>query len=392
MNDTYLSPELHTLLDDCLAQILRGDRTLEDCLADFPDQADELRPALQVALLTARLKSPEMTAAGVDALEMRLRGQMMAQHKHRTAGRFAPLAKIAAMVGIAFLLLLGTGGGAVAASANTIPGDTLYTVKRLWESIVLALSPLTGDIDELWLWLAQNRLYEAEQLAAQGRLDDEALIELYEAMAMSITLADAESAPQVMAYLDEARDTLAGITAAPEINAIYEHVVEIAEPVLREDGRLQPPEQMTLRPADLETVAATLTPTLTPTEPPASATPTSTDTPVPSATFTPTVTDTATPRLPPTATRTTTPTLTPTATVTPTITPTATWTPLPLPTRIDGGGAPIIVPTVGGGDDHDQPGGLPTIDGTVRYRETESAVYQTQTAEPVPTEPGPRTD
>ena len=395
MNESPLSPELETLLDECLEAVLRGKTTLDECLMQYPEYAAELRPLLQVGLLTTRLKSPEMPAAGVEALEARLRGQMAVAMPRPAAsrvrqGRFTPLAKLAAMVAVVLLLALGAGGGAVAASSSSIPGDPLYGLKRLWEQIVLLLSPLTGEIDDLWLRLAQTRLYEAEQLAGQGRLTDEALVDLYAAMAQSITLADEATTPQVVVYLEDARDTLADVTTAPEIEAIHAQVVELAQPELRVDGRLQPPEHMTLSPEarSVEVIASpTTTPTATATLSPS---PEPTDTPdnQPSATFTPAAMDTATPRVPPTATRTLTPTVTQTTTLTPTMTPSATWTALPLPTRDVEGVPPTrdirVSPDV-------QPTStriLPTEDATIRYRETQRSVYMTQTAQPPPTATG----
>jgi hypothetical protein len=51
------------ILDECLDAVLSGKRTIADCMALYPDHADELKSALQIALLTTRLKKPEMQIA-----------------------------------------------------------------------------------------------------------------------------------------------------------------------------------------------------------------------------------------------------------------------------------------------------------------------------------------
>ena len=388
MNEPHANPELEFILDACLVDILRGEQTITGCLEQYPHYAEELKPALEVAVLTARLKSPEMPSASVDALEQRLLQQAQTQYPARVIRpQFRQWSKLAAMIGITLLCLLGAGGGTVAASANTVPGDTLYGIKRLWESIILLLTPLTGQLDDLWLRLAETRLYEAEQLALRGELSDEALIELYYAMSQSILLADAETTPQVVLYLGQARTQLAAIAAPAEISGIYNQVVNLTEARRDPAGKLQPP------PAALETSVPTPTATLSPTAtqtlmPSPTATAMPSVTPQPSATQPAAEALTPSPRVPATATRTPTLTVSPTATFTPSMTPTQTWTPLPLPVlptlepndsgsgANPGNGSPGAQPTASGGTDDE---------GAIRFRETQQSVFLTQTAQPPPT-------
>lgn len=381
------SVEFQTILDDCLRDVLRGTRTIEQCLELYPDHAADLKPALQIGLLTSRLKSPEMPARSVDRLENRLREQMATKTRPKVIrGRFAPFGKLAAMIAIIFLV----GLGSVTASANAMPGDWLYGLKRLWEAIVLALTPLTGQVDDLWLQIADRRLDEVEELAQRGQLSDSALYDLYLAMAEAIRLADAETTPNLIAYLTEAQVALIAIQPTPQDEALYADLMLLTAPTLREDGSLEPPP--VLPPSRSITPTATSAPTLTPTM---TITPIENREVLPTLTATSTetmtATNTLTPRVPATATRTSTPTNTPalpTATNTPLPTPTATWTPLPLPTLP--GSTPIIQPTAP--PPHDggiRPTNTPDAEATVRVRETEMSVYLTQTAGPAPTEASP---
>ncbi len=382
MNEPYSNPEIEAILDHCLVEIMRGEQTIAGCLEQYPQYAADLKPALEIGLLAVRLKSPEMPQASMDALEKRLLLQAQAQFSPRVVrGQFMPLGKLAAMIAVVILCLLGAGGGTVAASANTVPGDTLYGVKRMWEAIILLLSPLTGELDDLWLRLAETRLDEVEQLAQQGELTDEALIELYHAMAQSIALADDSTTPQVVLYLGQARDELAAITAPDAIIGVYNQVVGLTDARVNADGQLQAP---TVIPAEtVVTPTATVTPSLTMTPSP-TLTALAGGAVEESATPRPTETLTPSPRVPETATRTPTITVTPTATLTPSITPTWTWTPLPLPVL------PTLEPNQplpGTNPDDGSPGGRSTpvsgtADATARFRETQQSVFQTQTAQP----------
>ena len=393
MNDH--SSEFEAILDECLRDVLHGIRTIEQCLELYPDYAADLKPVLQIALLTKRLKSPEMPAASVDKLENRLRERMVVNAKPKVVrGRFTPLGKLAAMIAIIFLVGLGSGAGAVAASSNAVPGDWLYGLKRLWEAIILALTPLTGQVDDLWLQMAERRLDEVEELAKRGQLTDSSLFDLYTAMAQSITLADADTRPQLISYLAEAQTALATIQPQPEDQTLYADVIGLTVPTIRDDGSLEAPPASP--PSESITATPTQTLTLTPTT-----SPTATETPIEQREILPTLTATETetatptstwtPRVPATATRT--PTLTstpvrPTDTPTPSPTPTATWTPLPLPTLP--GSTPIVQPTappIPGGEH--RPTNTPDAQATIRVRETEMSVYMTQTAGPEPTEASP---
>lgn len=367
-DDTGHTPELHSILDEYLEAVRRG-ATVADCLAGcrarYGEQAAaELRPALEAAVLTAHLRQPAMPPASVDALELRLRGAMVSR---RRAPALSGLGRLAAMVAIVMIALLGTGGGAVVASENAVPGDVLYPVKRLWEEIVLALAPLGGEPDAVWLWIAQRRLWEAEALAARGQLTQEALADLLDAMEQAVTLAAPARQPALRAYLDDVRAAISPLTPPPGAESVYEQVLHDAAP---------PADA--LPPAPSETpgpVVITFTPTVTAT---ASPTP-----PLPTLTLTPTsrvpATLTRTP-LPPSPTPTAIP---PSATPGPSATPTQTWTPLPLPA------SPVFTPLPPATlPPATLPPALPTFTpellATERWRETQAAVYLTQTAQAQP--------
>ena len=70
------------------------------------------------------------------------------------------------------VLVAGTGGGIAYAAEGSLPGDTLYPVKiHVTEAVQSALAFSPTAKAEVHASLAQRRLEEAQQLAAQGKLN-----------------------------------------------------------------------------------------------------------------------------------------------------------------------------------------------------------------------------
>ncbi len=395
MSDSHPDPRLDDILATCLDDVLSGRKTLPECLAAYPNDAAELKPLLQMAILTARLKAPEMRASSVDALEVRLRAQMagttahppMPRQKRAASLSRIPfgLSRLAAVILVALLLAFGGGGGLVAASANTVPGDTLYSVKRLWEEIILALAQLLGQGDDARARVAYARLSELEILDSEGRLNESALADLYASIYELTQHVDAGNQTAILAFMGQVRDALSRVSPAANAEGVYMDLLNMTAQSVA-TGQIPAPSNA-LPPSELQltatftptaspspTVTGTLAPTLT-----ATPSPTSTDTLTPAPSATPTITPTFTPRIPATATQT--PTFTPSPTLTPsaTPTPTATWTPLPLP------GVPQITPAAtlpsSGPIVTDTPLPRLTANPTDFVRQTQQSVYLTQTAE-----------
>ncbi len=389
MNETPFSSELDTLVEACLDALLRGEITLEQVLQRYPQHAADLKPLLQMALLTSRLKAPQMSAERVQALDKRLRAQAnKTSQPQPKIVIWQPLARLAAAVVIVALLAFGSGAGLVSASTDTLPGDALYPVKRAWESARVTFAP-AGQQDDVWLEIARTRLAECIVLNEQQRLNEQALIDLYTATAQAIRTADTTTMSEVIVYAQEVQVTMATITPPPNAQLLYNDVWVMT--TLKPDGTLPiPPEVPPSQQVDI--IAPTLTPTivLTPeatVEVTIEVTAEVTDEATQEATveLTVEITDeaegTRTPRIPVTATRT--PTFTPTATATPTGTlPSATPTLTPPPI----GGQPpfgfVTLPPNVTATNVPQTPVFPTIDATVPIRDTQRAVYLTQTAGP----------
>lgn len=389
-------PRLSIILETCLEAIQSGQATFQECLERYPSEAPLLKKELHLALLATRLKSTVMSDEAVARLETRLRARfqqtMKSTSQLQVMRRAAPwqfAGKWAAAVLIVFLVALGAGGGTVAASSSSLPGDPLYGVKRAWESVIVFVASLVGRVDDVWLHLAQVRFEELIKLAEAGRLTSVQLDDFSASLETAIRLADAETTPRLVGFMMNAESHLQLVPLATQALPGYMRMKTLLKPHFDSTGRLQVRQVITT----IQPMAPT--PTAIPVAASATPTATATFTATPTLTATPTNTPippTETPRYPPTATRT--PTTEPTATwtITPSPTPTLTWTALPL-------GSTLPTPTP---VNPNQGPGLPQVSTPVTpvgsaplfVRETQAAVYATQTAiargtvEPTPASDG----
>ncbi|HET7012217.1 MAG TPA: DUF5667 domain-containing protein [Anaerolineales bacterium] len=170
------------VLDRCLTRVERGEATLPQILAEFPDLADELRPLLETALQARRarpslvprrdfLASSEQRVFNLLQHRRRARGPNAAPARSRPLGlglRLAP-----ALVAAVLVAAVGLGGlGIVNASAQALPGDGLYIVKRGLEEVQLALTFDPENEAEILGGLVDERLLEIQALSSEGRIED----------------------------------------------------------------------------------------------------------------------------------------------------------------------------------------------------------------------------
>jgi len=177
------------VLDRCLARVQSGAGTVEDCLRDYPELADQLGPLLRTARQAGDLLAPSGPTAAYRAASQarllnRLRAAQAAERgeRGRTPDRAARRRSFVwprawrpayALAGLALALaLIGSGVGVANAAAGSLPGDRLYGVKRGLEEVSLALSATRAGDATLLLNFAERRLAEAEALIDIGRDDD----------------------------------------------------------------------------------------------------------------------------------------------------------------------------------------------------------------------------
>ena len=171
-------------LDRCI-EAARSGRDPQRVLDQHPEVADEIRPLLGIAAEMERLPAPSPSVRG---LMRNLARAEVTRHPQQapkvTLFSRAVLLRAAAMV----LVVLILGWGAAATSAQAVPGDVLYPLKRLTEKVRYHLAINQEVKAELHLVFSEERLKEAVKKQSQGEGIDTAVL---------------------AAMLDEAKDALA---------------------------------------------------------------------------------------------------------------------------------------------------------------------------------------
>jgi hypothetical protein len=172
MNRTF-----ENVLDDCLSQ-LRAGASVEDCLAQYPEHAADLHPllAMTAAVLSVPVPRPEPAAfyanrqRMLDAVQIktaRSQSPRFFLFPWTLRGRFSfggllnrPLLRAALAMAVLILALsLGT-DRLITAAADSLPGDTLYSVKRIAENVQYALTFDSADRHRLQAEFAKERQRE----------------------------------------------------------------------------------------------------------------------------------------------------------------------------------------------------------------------------------------
>jgi hypothetical protein len=314
------------------------ERDLIDCLdRAIPPHQDEIGasdgdPLVDAARRLASGPRPRLSNAAVGRIEARLRAQAAASRGAFQPARgvprlrLAPVLRLGLVAGLILVLVI---TGAARASADSLPGDLLYPVKRAVEHGRLALASDDGE-PALRVEFAARRIDEFDALLGRQEIEPGVLEASSDQLARALDLlaqghgSRQDLDPQIadlafrQAALSEQALTLG--TGGPDerLQAIVHESIAIQARIAQES-----PD-----PAAIDAVVATATPTTTATAT-GTLTPTNTPTATPTATATPTLTPTNTP----TATLTATPTstMTSTATATHTSPPTATTGAIQMP-------------------------------------------------------------
>lgn len=168
-------------LDDLISRLQSGEVTIEDILRDEELTVYDLGPLLTTAAEVREAVQPPQPRAGfLRNSEIRILNKLRFQTRHDEPtqasqapprGWFRRLAPALAGVFLALSLTMGM-LGVGRASAASLPGDTLYGVKRGIEKIRLTLTFDEVHTTELMQAFLQERLAEIEALARLGRLED----------------------------------------------------------------------------------------------------------------------------------------------------------------------------------------------------------------------------
>ena len=196
--------QLLDVLDECIADLRAGRKTIQDCLDANPTHRAELVMLLPVA---AAIVPVDVEPDPVHKLHAR---HALVEALHRDAvretGLFAPLAgirnRIAAVAAAAVLAL---GSGAVVAAQDAQPTDPLYGLKTAIEQQQVALAASPDARAQLRLRIAERRLAEAERAIEAGREDVAVIAASSYSEAMQQAYDDIDAAAGTGAPIPDAR-------------------------------------------------------------------------------------------------------------------------------------------------------------------------------------------
>jgi hypothetical protein len=285
------------IVETGLELILSGKATLEQVLARYPDRAQAMRPELEAAIWLAS-RSQEVTprpgfvTASRRRVVDRIKQEASSQGaKHGFMGIAWPKRLSFQWVAVALLLIvLFTGtGGVVTFAQDTIPGENLYAVKRISETVIYSVAMNDSSRAELSASFAKRRLTEATGLLQQGAIDAVApvLEEYQRQMNRTIELIQNVSQVNETQAAELAQDLKPQLV---EQAAIMEEMHAAAPPAVLgyiESAQAAVADTITSTDDlsdgvfDLDTATPTVTPTFTVTGAAPSAIPAASETPVP---------------------------------------------------------------------------------------------------------------
>ena len=167
------------IIGECIELVQTGQKTRSDCARNYPQLADELQVAFSSLNVISSISFSE-----IDPMYQRKRKINLAQklpdrekivtkrvdHRYRLQNLKRRIVMTWVAI-VTILLSLISGTGAVYASNDALPGDTLYPVKTWVENIQLAIAP--EDLDTgLHMRFAEHRIEEAVELILEGRFED----------------------------------------------------------------------------------------------------------------------------------------------------------------------------------------------------------------------------
>lgn len=167
-----MSKKLEDIFDKCVSRMLQGE-SIESCLKDYPEEADGLKPLLQVAFTINKEASslssaPEFKARVLSQLQSAVSAK---QRRPEKKVNFFGWQRRWALALTAVLVVLLTGAGTVAAASDSLPDETLYPVKLATERVRLTFALSDVSKAKLHTRLAERRAMEIAEMARQGKSD-----------------------------------------------------------------------------------------------------------------------------------------------------------------------------------------------------------------------------
>ena len=200
--------EFDNILDECLERLLVNGEPIEQCLQSYPEQAGELEPLLQTALIASKASAVQPRAEFKARARYQFHSALQEVASRRSRPFFSWLPRWATVATIALVLVL-AGGSTVAVADNSMPDSPLYQVKLATEQVRLTLAPSQIGKAELCAELVDRRVAEIIYMANKGnaRQVESITQRLDERLVMLVVLSSVQKAggaPEMLAPAPEA--------------------------------------------------------------------------------------------------------------------------------------------------------------------------------------------
>ncbi|MBN1370021.1 MAG: hypothetical protein JW954_07300 [Dehalococcoidaceae bacterium] len=226
-----------SIFEKCMDDIVCRDRSVQDCLDAYPEHAGNLKPLLTTVAVSRK-------AAGISPREdfkSRARYEFssaVAEMKEKPNKPWFNFSMGWVQVAVsAVVALMITGGGVIAASGSSLPGQPLYSVKVFTEQVQLGLTFSETARTQLYANLADRRVDEIITLAEAGNV--EPVMETNERLSSGFA---------AMA------GTYSGFPGTQQPPSLVDSLVDVASAPEGEKIRASVPESFIIEESDNETV------------------------------------------------------------------------------------------------------------------------------------------
>jgi len=210
--------DLETILDTCLYQIEDDQSDIDECLARYPEHAEQLKPLLTAATRLARAREvvpdPSYKMSARTQLNVYMQQHPQRKHVSPVLLRFS--------IALATVLLLFVASG-TAFAQTALPGDAFYNWKLTSEHVwrITSIDPLGVDIT-----LSNRRMNELMVVSGSGNEVQRArAVENYEKLLIKFNAEqDEEKRARILPILQAQHEVLteAGILV-PELENYFPH-------------------------------------------------------------------------------------------------------------------------------------------------------------------------
>lgn len=180
-----MTDRFESILDECISALQAG-VPLEEVLAEVPEYADELRPLLLAAMVLTEPRPealPEEHKAALRAEYMRHVAELPEHHPvpwmeklravlhiiRKRATRQAVIGDLLTVLITVLVTMMIAAGTLYFLAQDSLPGDALYSLKRISESVQLSLTADEASRHQLEERFNRRRLQEIETLIRLNR-------------------------------------------------------------------------------------------------------------------------------------------------------------------------------------------------------------------------------